>query len=134
MTEEIKVEELDLEEEVMDELKVADAPKKAKKEKVAKVPALAENEIGAGGVAEMLKVDPRTFRGFLRKHFRNMEVQKGQRYKWVKDSPELQEVIDAYAASKVKVEKPAKVAKDAKVTATPIADIDETDVEELTLD
>lgn len=115
---------------VMDELVEAETPKE---KKAPKKPALAENEIGASGVAAMLGVDPRTFRGFLRKNFRDMATQKGQRYKWVKGSAELQEVLDAYAAFKAKPKKEKKGAIPAE-PATPAVPAKEVDVEEIDLD
>lgn len=121
----------------------AKVEKKEKAEKVAKEPKIGPTQIGAAGIAEMLGITARDLRMFLRKHFRDMNAQKGQTYIFEKDSKEVQDIIDAYKAAKsaprVKKEKAPKAeAETATETATvaelPTAtmpiDLDNFDLEE----
>ena len=136
-------------EEVIDEMEAelveTTAEKPAATEKKAKEPKINTNQIGTSGLAEMLGTTPRDLRAFLRKHFRNMETEKGKTYVWEKGSKELQEVIDAYKAKKTEPKAPkapkekAEVAdkptqQDAPVTVTPptpIIDLEDIDLEDI---
>lgn len=152
--EDMDVEGLDLMEvdEVAEALVQAEAPakeKKAKKEKKEKgegltsTKALAEDEVGASYIAGILKVDARELRGFLRKHFRNMETDKTKRYCWKKEDPQIQEIVDAFKASKEKSsaltkEDKAKKAADKKAALAEKIDeqitaVEEVDIEEIEL-
>lgn len=113
---------------------VADATKtkKAKKEKKEKEPKekkgtnspltsvqpLADGEVGAAYVAELCGVDQRVLRAFLRKNYRNMDQDKSTRYKWPKDDPKIQEIVDAFKASKVAAKEPKKEEKIVEPVAT----------------
>lgn len=112
--EDLDVEEIDVEEdsegeevdEIEQELEEAAKPKKEKKEKKAKgsglksTAALAEDEVGAAYVADLCGVEARELRGFLRKNYRNMDEEKSMRYRWKKDDPQIQEIVDAFKAHK----------------------------------
>lgn len=110
----LDIEDLDLEDATLvevdpieEEIKAAAKPKKEKKTKkestgegLASTKALAEDEVGAGYVAELCGVDSRELRMFLRKHYRNMETEKSTRYIWKKGDPKIQEIVDAFKAHK----------------------------------
>lgn len=118
--EEINLEDLEIEfdEEVEEADPVEDEIKEAAKAKAKKagkkagkkaaptgstlpsIQPLAEDEVGAAYVAELCGIDPRELRGFLRKHFRNMDEQKSQRYRWKKGDPQIQEIVDAFKKAK----------------------------------
>lgn len=104
-----------------------------KKGKAPKKPIIGANQVGTADVAAMLGTTARDLRMFLRKNFRDMTKEKGQTYVWEKDSPELQAVLDAYAAKKnapkakkAKAETPVDVPQ---TNAAPI-DLDDFDLEE----
>ena len=104
-----------------------------KKGKAPKEPKIGANQVGTADVAAMLGITARDLRMFLRKNLRDMDKEKGQTYVWEKDSPELQAVLDAYAAKKnapkakkAKAETPVDVPQ---TNAAPI-DLDDFDLEE----
>lgn len=151
-TQEVKTEQeiVDSTQKVIDEMEAelveTTTEKPADKEKKTKEPKINTNQIGTSVLAEMLGITPRDLRIFLRKHFRNMETEKGKTYVWEKDSKELQEVIDAYKAKKTEpkapkaskesksesTDKPAEQAAPVTVTPpTPIIDLEDIDLEDI---
>ena len=85
--------------------------KKAKKEsgeKKAREPKIAANQIGVSELAGTLGTTGRELRMFLRKHFRDMNSDKGKTYVWGRGSKELQDIIDAYKAAKAAPRKRAE--------------------------
>lgn len=116
-----------------DKAKKEKAPKAPKEPKEPKAPKIGANQIGAAGIAEMVGTTPRELRMFLRKHFRDMNKEKGQTYVWDKDSPEVQTIIDAYKAAKAaprpKRVKAVEEAADEIPTAN-VVDLDDIDFDE----
>ena len=131
------VEDLDeLEIDEMEQELTAATEKKAPKEKKERAPREAKigpTQIGAAGLAEMLGTSGRDLRIFLRKHFRDMNTEKGKTYVWEKDSAEVQAIIDAYKAAKAaprpKKEKAVAEATAPAETVEPL-DLDDLDLEE----
>lgn len=109
------------------------APKGEKKEKAPREAKIGPTQIGAAALAEQLGITGRDLRIFLRKHFRDMNTEKGKTYVWEKGSKELQEIIDAYkaakAAPKPKKEKAVAEATAPAETVEPL-DLDDLDLEE----
>lgn len=104
---------------------------------------IGDDEIGAPEIAKMLGVDAREFRSFLRAKKRNMEVEKGTRYAWKRDSEEVEALMEEYKAYKKdkpvrepKEKKEKKAKKEAKKVEEELIDTDlEADeVEEIDLD
>ena len=131
------LDEMDVEDiDEMEQELVEKTEEKAKKEKAKKEPKIGANQVGAADVAAMLGITARDLRMFLRKNFRDMTKEKGQTYAWEKDSPELQAILDAYAAKKnaPKAEKKAKVETienmDVPQTNAAPIDLDDFDLEE----
>lgn len=73
---------------------------------------IGDDEIGAPEIAKMLGVDAREFRSFLRAKKRNMEVEKGTRYAWKRDSEEVEALMEEYKA--YKKDKPVRKPKEKK--------------------
>lgn len=63
------------------------------------------NLITPAKLAEELGTDPRSLRMFLRAKFPRTEEDKNHSWSWAKDSKELQEIRDAWAAKGVKAPK-----------------------------
>ena len=109
------------------------APKGEKKEKAPREAKIGPTQIGAAALAEQLGITGRDLRIFLRKHFRDMNTEKGKTYVWEKGSKELQEIIDAYKAAKAaprpKKEKAVAEATAPAETVEPL-DLDDLDLEE----
>lgn len=134
------LDEMDVEEiDAMEQELVEKTEEKEKKKKAPKEPKIGANQVGAADVAAMLGITARDLRMFLRKNFRDMSKEKGQTYAWDKDSPELQAVLDAYAAKKAAPRAPKKakeeVANKDAGTPAPVAvaapiDLDDFDLEE----
>jgi len=107
---------------------------------------IGDDEIGAPEIAKMLGVDAREFRSFLRAKKRDMEVEKGTRYAWKRDSEEVEALMEEYKAYKKdkpvrepKEKKEKKAKKEAKKVEEELIDTDleadEADeVEEIDLD
>jgi hypothetical protein len=94
--------------------------KKAKGEALASTRALAEDEVGAGYIADQCGVDSREIRAYLRKNYRNMENDKSKRYAWKKGDPQVQEIIDHFKSAKSgKKTEPQKEVKAAAPAAKP---------------
>jgi hypothetical protein len=98
-----EVEELDDVE--ADIVEAEEAPKKAKKAKKVKEPkgeglestrALAEDEVGASYIADLVGINAHDLRNFLRKYYRDMEVDKSKRYIWKVGDPKIQEIVDHF--------------------------------------
>lgn len=115
VTEEVE-EEADAVEEEIAEAAAKDKQKAKKQRKagsgLASTQPLAEDEVGASYVAELCGVEPRELRGFLRKHYRNMEECKSQRYRWKKNDPQIQEIVDAFKKAKSAPKKTKKAAEE----------------------
>lgn len=112
MAKNVPVMEMDEMETELEEVTEAAAPKKTREAKIG------PNQVGSAKLAEMLGTTGRELRAFLRKHFRDMEGDKGKTYVWDKDDPELQKIVDAYKAAKnapkaVKAPKAEKAATEA---------------------
>lgn len=116
-----------------DEKKAAKAKAKAEKaaakaekgEGLTSTAALKEGEVGVKYIADILGVDQRLLRGYLRKHFRNMDEQKSQRYRWMKDDPQIQEIIDGYKAKPVREAKAEVAAPVADAATEAVVEIDD---------
>jgi len=150
ITEDINLDDLELdgvEDAVVTELnaKAKEAAKvkegKAPKSTLSSIQPLAEGEVGVAYIAEVTGKDQRVIRAYLRRNLRNMDESKGQRYRWQKDSKDLQAIIDGLTAMATKAPKvdaaatKATIAKGAVETApaTPVVeeiDID-TEIEEI---
>lgn len=135
----LEVEEVDP---VEAEITAVEGEKKGKKEKKEKAPkgeglsstkALTENQVGAAYIANLLGIDQRVLRGFLRSKYRNMETDKSHRYVWEKDDPQVQEIIDAYRAkaSEPRKSKTDKALDKAEVVEAQIKEADEIDLDDI---
>lgn len=119
------IEEVEVEDDAVEaELEAEEKPKTVAKEKkkrtaptgstLASVQPLNENEVGVAYIAEALGIEGREVRAFLRKNYRDMNAEKGQRYRWEKGSAELQSIIDNFKAEKANKAATPKVAKTEK--------------------
>ena len=104
---------------------------------------IGDDEIGAPEIAKMLGVDAPEFRSFLRAKKRDMEIEKGTRYAWKRDSEEVEALMEEYKAYKKdkpvrepKEKKEKKAKEEAKKVEEELIDTDlEADeVEEIDLD
>jgi len=114
-------------------VKKAKKVKEPKGEKLSSTKALAEDEVGAAYIAEILGIDQRVLRGFLRNNYRNMETEKSQRYVWKKDDPQIQEIVDAFRAKAAapKKSKTDKALDKAEVVEAQIEEVDEINLEDI---
>lgn len=112
----------ELAEEVIEQAETPKEPKAPKGNKKDKKPK-AEGETTSRGpkvtdpnlvtpaiLAEQLGTDPRSLRMFLRAKFPRTDSDKNHSWSWAKDSKELQEIRDAWAAKGTKTPKVEKTA------------------------
>lgn len=138
----LEVEEVDPIEAEISAVEAEKAEKKGKKDKapkgegLASTRALGEDEVGAAYIANLLGIDQRVLRGFLRAKYRNMETSKSQRYSWKKDDPQVQEIIDAYRAkaSAPRQSKTEKALDKAEVIEAQIEEANEIDLDNLDIE
>ncbi len=142
----LEVEEVDPIEAEISAVEAEKAEKKGKKESkkdkapkgegLASTRALGEDEVGVAYIANLLGIDQRVLRGFLRAKYRNMETSKSQRYSWKKDDPQVQEIIDAYRAkaSAPRQSKTEKALDKAEVIEAQIEEANEIDLDNLDIE